>query len=166
MELCRCACVDGDVCCCWLLQIINDSAQQTVTVVSAMGSCAESPVKVTDLILNMIDKAARQVRNAAQGRAGTQQGCQPSREGSRAGQAGRQQGWQAAVEAAAQAGRQAAGQAARQAGQQQGRQTRSSTGRHTGSRAGSRARQTAWPQAHSSHSKQPLGVDGCWRQHQ
>jgi hypothetical protein len=25
-----------------------------------MGSCAESPVKVTDLILNMIDKAARQ----------------------------------------------------------------------------------------------------------
>uniref|UniRef100_A0A383V4M3 ACT domain-containing protein n=1 Tax=Tetradesmus obliquus TaxID=3088 RepID=A0A383V4M3_TETOB len=40
--------------------IINEPAQQTVTVVSAMGSCAESPVKVTDLILNMIDKAARQ----------------------------------------------------------------------------------------------------------
>jgi hypothetical protein len=31
-----------------------------------MGSCAESPVKVTDLILNMIDKAARQVRLAGQ----------------------------------------------------------------------------------------------------
>lgn len=46
-------------------QIINEPAQQTVTVVSAMGSCAESPVKVTDLILNMIDKAARQVGAAA-----------------------------------------------------------------------------------------------------
>jgi aspartokinase len=50
------------------LQIINEPAEQTVTVVSAMGSCAESPVKVTDLILNMIDKAARQVR-AARGKA-------------------------------------------------------------------------------------------------
>lgn len=40
--------------------MINDPAQQKVVVVSAMGSSPESPVKVTDLILNMIDKAARQ----------------------------------------------------------------------------------------------------------
>jgi hypothetical protein len=59
---------------CW--QIINEPAQQTATVVSAMGSCAESPVKVTDLILNMIDKAARQVRQGRQaaGQAGSRAG--------------------------------------------------------------------------------------------
>lgn len=42
------------------IQVINDAAEQKVVVVSAMGSSKESPVKVTDLILNMIDKAARQ----------------------------------------------------------------------------------------------------------
>jgi hypothetical protein len=41
-------------------QIISDTKQQTVVVVSAMGSTPESPVKVTDLFLNMINKAARQ----------------------------------------------------------------------------------------------------------
>lgn len=40
--------------------VINDAAEQKVVVVSAMGSSKESPIKVTDLILNMIDKAARQ----------------------------------------------------------------------------------------------------------
>eukprot|EP00878_Enallax_costatus_P032395 GHUV01035600.1.p1 GENE.GHUV01035600.1~~GHUV01035600.1.p1 ORF type:complete len:205 (+),score=47.91 GHUV01035600.1:108-722(+) len=40
--------------------VINDAAEQKVAVVSAMGSSKESPIKVTDLILNMIDKAARQ----------------------------------------------------------------------------------------------------------
>lgn len=42
------------------LQMIKDPAEQKCVVVSAMGSCKESPIKVTDLILNMIDKAARQ----------------------------------------------------------------------------------------------------------
>lgn len=42
-------------------QLIKDTtSQQKVVVVSAMGSAAESPIKVTDLILNMIAKAARQ----------------------------------------------------------------------------------------------------------
>jgi len=40
--------------------MIKDPAEQKCIVVSAMGSCKESPIKVTDLILNMIDKAARQ----------------------------------------------------------------------------------------------------------
>lgn len=41
-------------------QLMASDATQKVIVVSAMGSSPESPVKVTDLILNMIDKAARQ----------------------------------------------------------------------------------------------------------
>lgn len=40
--------------------MIKETTDQTVVVVSAMGSSPESPVKVTDLILNMISKAARQ----------------------------------------------------------------------------------------------------------
>ena len=40
--------------------IIADPASAKVVVVSAMGSHPTSPVKVTDLILNMIAKAARQ----------------------------------------------------------------------------------------------------------
>jgi hypothetical protein len=39
---------------------MKDPAEQKVVVVSAMGSAVESPIKVTDLILNMIAKAARQ----------------------------------------------------------------------------------------------------------
>lgn len=41
-------------------QVAKDPSDQKVVVVSAMGSCAESPIKVTDLLLNMIAKAARQ----------------------------------------------------------------------------------------------------------
>jgi aspartokinase/homoserine dehydrogenase 1 len=40
--------------------VINASGEQKVVVVSAMGSTPASPVKVTDLILNMISKAAKQ----------------------------------------------------------------------------------------------------------
>lgn len=40
--------------------VINDPAEKKVAVVSAMGSHPTSPVKVTDLILKMIDKASRQ----------------------------------------------------------------------------------------------------------
>lgn len=40
--------------------IIDDPAEGKVIVVSAMGSTKESPVKVTDLILNMVSKAAKQ----------------------------------------------------------------------------------------------------------
>jgi len=40
--------------------IIDDPAEGKVVVVSAMGSTKESPLKVTDLILNMVSKAAKQ----------------------------------------------------------------------------------------------------------
>ena len=40
--------------------IIDDAADSKVVVVSAMGSTKESPIKVTDLILNMVAKAAKQ----------------------------------------------------------------------------------------------------------
>ena len=40
--------------------VIEDPSPGKVVVVSAMGSHPSSPVKVTDLILNMISKAARQ----------------------------------------------------------------------------------------------------------
>lgn len=40
--------------------VMDDPAQSKVVVVSAMGSHPTSPVKVTDLILNMISKAAKQ----------------------------------------------------------------------------------------------------------
>jgi aspartokinase/homoserine dehydrogenase 1 len=39
---------------------MSDAAAQKVVVVSAMGSSPASPVKVTDLFLNMISKAAAQ----------------------------------------------------------------------------------------------------------
>jgi aspartokinase/homoserine dehydrogenase 1 len=40
--------------------IVGDAGESTVVVVSAMGSAPDSPIKVTDLILNMIAKAAKQ----------------------------------------------------------------------------------------------------------
>jgi aspartokinase/homoserine dehydrogenase 1 len=40
--------------------IIDDPAEGKVVVVSAMGSTKESPIKVTDLILNMVSRAAKQ----------------------------------------------------------------------------------------------------------
>ncbi|GMH34042.1 hypothetical protein BSKO_01876 [Bryopsis sp. KO-2023] len=40
--------------------VYDDSAEKKVMVVSAMGSHATSPVKVTDLILRMIEKASKQ----------------------------------------------------------------------------------------------------------
>jgi aspartokinase/homoserine dehydrogenase 1 len=40
--------------------IADDPAEGKVVVVSAMGSTPDSPVKVTDLILNMVAKAAKQ----------------------------------------------------------------------------------------------------------
>lgn len=40
--------------------IIDDPAGGKVVVVSAMGSTKQSPIKVTDLILNMVSKAAKQ----------------------------------------------------------------------------------------------------------
>lgn len=40
--------------------VIKDPAQGKVVVVSAMGSHSSSPIKVTDLILNMIKRAAKQ----------------------------------------------------------------------------------------------------------
>ncbi len=41
-------------------QLMLKGDSQRVTVVSAMGSHPASPVKVTDLLLNMVDKAAKQ----------------------------------------------------------------------------------------------------------
>lgn len=40
--------------------VAEDPAEQRLVVVSAMGSHPSSPVKVTDLLLNMIDKASKQ----------------------------------------------------------------------------------------------------------
>ncbi|KIZ05587.1 bifunctional aspartokinase/homoserine dehydrogenase 1 [Monoraphidium neglectum] len=40
--------------------IIDDPAEGKVVVLSAMGSTKESPIKVTDLILNMVSRAAKQ----------------------------------------------------------------------------------------------------------
>ena len=40
--------------------IIDEPAQQKMVVVSAMGSHPSSPVKVTDLLLNMVAKASKQ----------------------------------------------------------------------------------------------------------
>lgn len=40
--------------------IVNDPESSKVVVVSAMGSHPSSPVKVTDLLINMVNKAARQ----------------------------------------------------------------------------------------------------------
>ena len=40
--------------------IVNESAQFKLVVVSAMGSHPSSPLKVTDLLLNMVAKASRQ----------------------------------------------------------------------------------------------------------
>ncbi|GBF98799.1 bifunctional aspartate kinase homoserine dehydrogenase [Raphidocelis subcapitata] len=40
--------------------VIDDPAEGKVVVVSAMGSTKESPIKVTDLILNMVARAAKQ----------------------------------------------------------------------------------------------------------
>ncbi len=40
--------------------VMDDPSTAKVVVVSAMGSSPGSPVKVTDLILNMINKAAKQ----------------------------------------------------------------------------------------------------------
>ncbi len=40
--------------------VADDPAEQTLVVVSAMGSHPTSPVKVTDLLLNMIAKASKQ----------------------------------------------------------------------------------------------------------
>jgi aspartokinase/homoserine dehydrogenase 1 len=40
--------------------ILEEPAQQKLVVVSAMGSHPSSPVKVTDLLLNMVAKASKQ----------------------------------------------------------------------------------------------------------
>lgn len=40
--------------------IAKEEAPQTMVVVSAMGSHPSSPIKVTDLLLNMVAKAAKQ----------------------------------------------------------------------------------------------------------
>ena len=40
--------------------IVDEPAQQKMVVVSAMGSHPSSPVKVTDLLLNMVAKASKQ----------------------------------------------------------------------------------------------------------
>ena len=40
--------------------IVDEAAQCKLVVVSAMGSHPSSPVKVTDLLLNMVAKASRQ----------------------------------------------------------------------------------------------------------
>lgn len=40
--------------------VADDPAEQKLVVVSAMGSHPSSPVKVTDLLLNMIAKASKQ----------------------------------------------------------------------------------------------------------
>ena len=40
--------------------IVGEAAKQKLVVVSAMGSHPSSPVKVTDLLLNMVAKASKQ----------------------------------------------------------------------------------------------------------
>jgi len=40
--------------------IVDEAAEQKLVVVSAMGSHPSSPVKVTDLLLNMVAKASKQ----------------------------------------------------------------------------------------------------------
>jgi aspartokinase len=40
--------------------VVDDPAEQKLVVVSAMGSHPSSPVKVTDLLLNMVAKASKQ----------------------------------------------------------------------------------------------------------
>ncbi len=40
--------------------VADDPAEQKLVVVSAMGSHPRSPVKVTDLLLNMVAKASKQ----------------------------------------------------------------------------------------------------------
>ena len=40
--------------------VTEDTAERKLVVVSAMGAHPSSPVKVTDLLLNMVDKAGKQ----------------------------------------------------------------------------------------------------------